>query len=127
MEPNAGPLSTEESALLAEGLGLFDDGQFWHAHESWETMWNLLKRRQAPQEEILLIQGLIQTAALLLHHERKNHVGVRKQWEKLLPKLDGWNIAWGLNIGNHLSTIERYAADREVWALTASDHQIPKV
>ena len=32
--------------------------------------------------EILAIQGLIQTAALLLHHERRNLRGVLNQWKK---------------------------------------------
>ena len=48
MDPRvAGPLSENETALLEEGLHRFDTGQFWHAHESWEDLWNSLKRRNA--------------------------------------------------------------------------------
>lgn len=122
----AGPLASEETALLEEGLALFDNAQFWHAHESWETLWNLLKQRHAPPEEVLLVQGLIQTAALLLHHQRRNVAGITKQWEKLRPKLEGWTEAWGLDIETHLTVIGRYVADNEVWALLASDHQLPR-
>lgn len=121
----AGPLSQKEEMLLEEGANLFDEAKFWHAHESWEELWNMLKARQAPLEEILLVQGLIQTAAMLLHHQRKNAVGVRKQWEKLQPKLRGWRMAWGLDIEAHLNVIETYAMDGDLWRLTASDHQLP--
>ncbi len=123
---SAQPLSREEAALLEEGAGLFDAGKFWHAHESWEDLWNDLKRRAAPIEEILLVQGLIQTAALLLHYERRNEVGVRKQWAKLTPKLSGWTLAWGIDIARHVEVVEGYALDAGVWTLIANDHRLPR-
>lgn len=123
---SAGPLSENETALLEEGLHRFDTGQFWHAHESWEDLWNSLKRRSAPEREILLVQGLIQTAAMLLHHQRKNAVGVSKQWAKLQPKLEEWTVAWGLDVATHLRVIETYADDGGAWKLVATDHQVPR-
>ncbi|MCH1540836.1 MAG: DUF309 domain-containing protein [Candidatus Poseidonia sp.] len=122
----AGPLSTSEDILLQEGLERFDAGRFWHAHESWEDLWNELKARMAPQREVLLIQGLIQTAALLLHHEQQKVRGVSNQWAKLEPKLKGWTVAWGLNISLHLEVISHYAKDVGTWELKATDHQIPR-
>lgn len=123
---SAAPLRSEEAPLLEEGLALFDQGKFWHAHEAWEDMWNMLKKRAAPAEEVLLIQGLIQTAALLLHHQRKNIPGVEKQWDKLRPKLEGWGTAWDLDIATHLQAIEGYVNDVGVWNLVAHHHQLPR-
>ena len=80
----------------------------------------------APNPEILLVQGLIQTAAMLLHHQRKNAVGVSKQWAKLQPKLEGWAVAWGLDVATHLRVIETYADDEGTWDLVATDHQVPR-
>lgn len=122
----AGPLNEVEQAELDEGLALFDGAQFWHAHEAWESLWNRLKARHAPLEEIQLVQGFIQTAALLLHHQRQNEAGVRKQWEKLEPKLADWSTAWGLDVATHLNRIERYATDNGQWTLSASNHQFPR-
>ena len=122
----AGPLNEVEQAELDEGLALFDGAQFWHAHEAWESLWNRLKARHAPVEEIRLVQGFIQTAALLLHHQRQNEAGVRKQWEKLEPKLADWSTAWGLDVATHLNRIERYATDNGQWTLSASNHQFPR-
>lgn len=122
----AGPLAEEEENMLEDGAALFDAGKFWHAHESWEDLWNMLKRRSAPSEEILLVQGLIQTAAMLLHHQRKNRAGVEKQWGKLEPKLRSWEHAWGLDVSTHLAVIETYAADAGTWTLVAKQHQLPR-
>ena len=123
---HAGELSDEEAVLLNEGLKLFDNGQFWHAHEAWESLWNGLKIRHGYEEEVLLVQGLIQTAALLLHHQRKNVSGVNKQWEKLQPKLAGWQHAWGLDIQAHLQAVSNYVQDNGTWSLQATDHQVPR-
>jgi len=127
MEPySAAPLNGEEGRELHEGLELFDEGKFWHAHEAWEALWNRLKQRQAPSEEILLVQGFIQTAALLLHHQRRNEAGVEKQWTKVQSKLEGWYTAWGLDVALHLETIANYAADNGRWTLVAADPQSPR-
>ena len=126
MTRTAHPLSDEEHELLEAGATLFDAGKFWHAHEAWEDLWNDLKRRRASDHEILLVQGMIQTAALLLHHQRKNIGGVEKQWAKLTPKLEGWSVAWGFDIERHLETIGTYVLDNGTWALTAAHHQLPR-
>ncbi|MDA0925392.1 MAG: DUF309 domain-containing protein [archaeon] len=127
MEPfSAGPLDGDEEKELHDGLALFDEGRFWHAHEAWEALWNRLKQRQAPPEEILLVQGFIQTAALLLHHQRRNQAGVEKQWTKAHSKLEGWSTAWGLDVALHLETIANYAEDNGSWKLVAAEHQFPR-
>jgi len=120
------PLGVEEMELLEEGRVLFDSAQFWHAHESWESLWNKLKARQAEPREVLLVQGLIQTAALLLHHQRRNAIGVEKQWAKLQPKLEGWGVAWGIDVEAHLRSVQAYAEDRDTWSLRAEDHHLPQ-
>tara|TARA_B110000444_G_scaffold154386_1_gene144504 strand:- start:41879 stop:42265 length:387 start_codon:yes stop_codon:yes gene_type:complete len=122
----AGDLTSAEEVLLGEGLVRFDTGKYWHAHESWEDLWNELKRRNAPAEEILLVQGLIQTAALLLHYENRKERGVTNQWLKLEPKLAGWAIAWGLDIASHCSVIREFALDVGAWTKIPTHHQIPR-
>ena len=107
----ASPLTEDEDALLKEGIQEFDSTRYWHAHESWEDLWNSLKRREAPRSEILGIQGLIQTAALLYNHQREKKRGVLNQWEKLVPKLNVWTQLWGIDIVAHLIQIQRFVDD----------------
>ena len=119
------PLTKAEDALLQEGIQEFNSTRYWHAHESWEDLWNSLKRREAPRPEILGIQGLIQTAALLYNHQREKRRGVLNQWDKLLPKLEVWTQIWGIDVTAHLKQIQRFVADVDTWNETYEGVQIP--
>ena len=121
----ASPLTEDEDALLKEGIQEFDSTRFWHAHESWEDLWNSLKRREAPRSEILGIQGLIQTAALLYNHQREKKRGVLNQWEKLVPKLNAWTQLWDIDIVTHLIQIQRFVDDAGQWNETYEGVRIP--
>jgi predicted metal-dependent hydrolase len=65
-----------------EGIRLFNQGEFWHAHEQWEACW-----RAAREPETTFYQGIIQAAAALVHWQRGNPRGLRRNWEKGRPKL----------------------------------------
>ena len=121
----ASPLTEAEDALLKEGIQEFDSTRYWHAHESWEDLWNSLKRREAPRSEILGIQGLIQTAALLYNHQREKKRGVLNQWEKLVPKLNVWIQLWDIDIVTHLKQIQRFVDDVDLWNETYEGVRIP--
>ena len=123
----ASPLTETEDALLKEGIQDFDSTRYWHAHESWEDLWNSLKRREAPRSEILGIQGLIQTAALLYNHQREKKRGVLNQWEKLVPKLNVWIQLWDIDIVTHLKQIQRFVDDVDLWNETYEGVRIPLI
>jgi hypothetical protein len=53
---------------LAEGLHLYDSGQYFTAHEAWETVW-----LAAPEPERTFLQGLIQVTAAFEHLKRDNN------------------------------------------------------
>jgi predicted metal-dependent hydrolase len=55
--PDPTPLPTTPGALR-RGAALFDEGQFWEAHEAWEEAW-----LEEEGEVRLFLQGLIQVAA----------------------------------------------------------------
>lgn len=80
----AEPAMTEEDwREYEEGWRLFNERQFWHAHEAWESVW---KRRS--EESRIFFQGIIQLAAayhLLL--VKKRHGGMMRNFEKAEEKL----------------------------------------
>lgn len=51
-------LSPEEQQEYERGWKLFNDGEFWHAHEAWENVW-----KQRPEPSRIFFQGIIQLAA----------------------------------------------------------------
>ena len=118
-------VGSEELRLFRAGIAKFDAQKFWHAHEDWEDLWNMLKKRNADPAEILLIQGLIQTAALLVNHRKMKARGVSNQWLKLVPKLSQYDTAWGIDINSHLKNIEQYSSDVDVWDLIDLPVKLP--
>lgn len=76
-------LDQEEQKLFAEGVALFNNGEFWRAHEAWEGVW--LRRSE---ESRLFYQGIIQAAAgYHLAVERPRIPGAIRNFEKSLEKL----------------------------------------
>ncbi len=72
----------EADSLFRRGVALFNGGRYWHAHESWETLW-----RAAPDDERDFYQGLILVAAGLLHLQRRNLRGARNKLSEGVDKL----------------------------------------
>ena len=119
-------LTEDELALWDAGLEDFDHGRYWHAHEDWEDLWNVHKRRSAPMSEILFIQGMIQTAALLLNHERKKERGVKNLTVKVNAKLAGWECVWGIDVSKHLQAMNEFGLDAGVWSLDAQAYALER-
>jgi predicted metal-dependent hydrolase len=69
--------------LLSAGVGLFNRGHFFEAHELWEDAW-----KQSKGSEKLLYQGLIHAAAAIIHGRRGNLVGAESQFGKCAARLD---------------------------------------
>jgi hypothetical protein len=81
--------------LLEDGLNLFNKGQFYDAHETWEDLWRLTVE---PATKVCY-QGLIQAAVGLHHLERGNRIGAESQLRKSIRNLqNGDNSATNLDI-----------------------------
>ncbi len=78
----------EHDRLFRQAVALFNGVRYWHAHESWETIW-----RAADDDERDFYQGLIQVAAGLLHLQRRNMRGARNKLREGLEKLDPYKPA----------------------------------
>jgi predicted metal-dependent hydrolase len=80
----AEPDMTEEDWRdYREGWRLFNERQFWHAHEAWESVW-----RRRPEDSRIFFQGIIQLAAAYhLLVVKKRYGGTMKNLEKAEEKL----------------------------------------
>ena len=70
---------------LEHARELFNAGDFWLAHEALETVW----RSIIEEEEARVWQGIIQSAAALLHQARGNRHGTVVVGAAALAKLAG--------------------------------------
>jgi uncharacterized protein len=65
-----------------EGIRLFNEGHYWHAHEQWEHCW-----LAANGEEACFYQALIQAAAALVKWQQGNRRGLALNWAKSRSRL----------------------------------------
>ena len=75
---------------LAEGLRLYDAGEFFAAHEAWESVW---MASQEPEKTFL--QGLIQVTAAFHHLQRNNPLGTTLLLQAALRRLEGYPASFG--------------------------------
>jgi ribulose-phosphate 3-epimerase len=61
---------------LARGVDLFNEGQYWEAHEAWEGAW--MPHRHEPEGDFY--KGLVQVAAGFYHYHRRNRNGALIKW-----------------------------------------------
>ena len=70
--------------LAKKGIDLFDQGEFFEAHEELELAW-----RAEPGPARNLYQGILQIGIAYLHTLRGNYRGARKMFNRAKAVLDG--------------------------------------
>lgn len=121
------PLEVDLRPDFLLGVEHFNSGAWWEAHEAWEDVWKGLKAAARPPDEVLLLQGLIQCAALLYNHRRGTTRGVENQWMKLQAKLSDWDRAWGVDVPALVDLIRPFAEDAKACILPQDGLRLPMV
>jgi uncharacterized protein len=75
---------------LAEGLKCYQNGQFFEAHERWESVW---LRLEEPEKSFL--QALIQVTAAFHHYYAGNHAGAASLLRRALRRLEACPAEFG--------------------------------
>lgn len=81
---------------LAEGLHLYNSGEYFTAHEAWESVW-----LAAREPERTFLQGLIQVTAAFEHLKRNdNQLGASRLLGHALRRLEPYAPDFGgLDVG----------------------------
>ena len=99
------------SGQYIEGVRLFNEQQFWHAHEAWEDAW---KAERDPALR-LFYKGIIQTAAALVHWQRGNPRGIQLNWAKARAKLARLpTLVLGIDLQGLIAYMDRFEAAKGV-------------
>jgi predicted metal-dependent hydrolase len=75
---------------LAEGLQLYEAGEFFTAHEAWESVW-----LKAPEPEKTFLQGIIQVTAAFHHLQNNNRLGTVLLLQAALRRLELYPDSFG--------------------------------
>ena len=116
--PKADPVAdVVADARFWDGVRLFNDGQHWHAHESWEPVWMGLEG-----DDKLFLQGLIMAAAMLHQYGRRVPTGVSNHYANVQRRIpSGSRMKWGLDVGGLVAELAAFdaAARGGEWGLPA--------
>lgn len=103
------------TGALAEGLGCYNNGAYFDAHEHWEELW-----RAATGTDKILLQALIQLSVALCHQQRGNRKGTLSMLGKSLALMERCPDNYG---GIELA---RLRAEAESWLEAIRlDHAMP--
>jgi uncharacterized protein len=75
---------------LAEGLRRYEAGEFFAAHEAWETVW-----LEAQERDKTFLQGLIQVTAAFHHLRHNNPMGTERLLQAALRRLELYPAYFG--------------------------------
>jgi predicted metal-dependent hydrolase len=91
-------------SLLGRGIGLFNTGYFFEAHELLEEIW-----RAAPETEKTFWQGLIQTAVAFHHRSVGNTIGARSLLDRAIQNLSPYpDIYRGIQLRHLKVSLEKW-------------------
>jgi hypothetical protein len=87
-----------EKKLYHDGIALFNDHEFFEAHEVWEDIWH-----EAYGTKFEFYQGMIQCAVALEHYARSNPRGVVSLYDSYRRHFkDVPDVFMGLNVKSFL-------------------------
>ena len=90
-----------ERKLYLEGIQLFNEHEYFDAHEAWEDVWHMAYGIKHD-----FSQGLIQCAVALEHYRRSNPRGVVSLYKSYQPKFkDVPAMFMGLDVTRFLSAM----------------------
>ncbi len=75
---------------LAKGLHCYKGGEFFLAHEHWESVW-----LKCEEPDKTFLQALIQITAAFHHFQRKNFIGTASLLRAALRRLNAFPAAYG--------------------------------
>ena len=91
-----------EKKLYLDGIALFNDHEFFEAHEVWEDIWH-----EAYGTKFEFYQGMIQCAVALEHYARSNPRGVVSLYDSYRRHFkDVPDVFMGLNVKDFLARMQ---------------------
>lgn len=107
VSPELSDCSGELHPLAMKGLVLFNQGEYWKAHEALEEAW----REEAGQVRHLY-RGILQVGVAYLHIKRGNYDGALKLYRRSKYWLDPFpRVCRGVNVGQLQADLEAAIAE----------------
>ena len=90
----------KKQELFIKGVDLFNNREFYDAHEYWEELWLDYKL-----DDATFIQGLIQLSVSYFHYFNGNLKGAKSMIRKCLTKFENYKLVRGIDVNQLKSKI----------------------
>jgi predicted metal-dependent hydrolase len=113
-----------DKTALELGIGLFNEGKYFDAHEAWEGLW--LRAKDGQDKSFL--QGLIMAAGAFLHAGKRECAGAATLLAKSVPLLkNGADAHPDLLLNDFIQALELLGSDKD-WCSTGVGAQaLPRI
>ena len=109
---------------LEFGIGLFNEGKYFDAHEAWEGLW--LRATEAQDKSFL--QGLIMAAGAFLHAEKRECTGAATLLAKSVTLLkNGIDAHPDLLLNDFIQALEQLGSDKNWCSAGAGARAWPRI
>ena len=104
LAPNSENPSADDR--FAAGVALFNQGEYFEAHEVWEELW-----MDCPAAERRFVQALIQAAVAIYHYGRNNAAGAARLFHSARRYLEPYRpVHRGLDIDRFWKQVQAHLA-----------------
>ncbi len=94
----------DEQRLYFEGIRLFNETEFFEAHDMWEEVWSAVQDRRREQ----FYRALIRSAVCLVLLQSGRAVGTRQVFVDCVETFEGLPpVFMGLDISRHIENVRR--------------------
>lgn len=102
------------SSNLEQGIKLFNEGEYFEAHEIWEELWQELEGPEKTQ-----LQAMIQSSVALHLLKEKREKGAIKVWNRAISNFNkSTPVSLGILIEDFEAQIQRIFNNLEVFETT---------
>jgi uncharacterized protein len=113
-----------DNSALELGIGLFNRGEYFDAHEAWDGLWF---RAKDPQDKRFL-HGLIMTAGAFLHAKKGKCAGATVLLAKSIPLLrSGVANHPDLQLSDFIQELEQLRSEREWCSNGEVAQKLPRI
>jgi predicted metal-dependent hydrolase len=112
-----------------EGIRLFNEEEFFDAHDIWEELW-----AECEGGEKKFIQGLIQSAVALFHFGNENRGGALKLYHSSRKYLEPYGeLFWGIDLAKLRADFDRCFQDllesKDIYnsGIVLQDELVPRI
>jgi predicted metal-dependent hydrolase len=113
-----------DNSALAQGIGLFNRGEYFDAHEAWDGLWF----RATDSQDKRLLHGLIMAAGAFHHAKKGKCAGAAVLLAKCIPFLRRGVVSHpDLQLSDFIQALEQLGSEKDWCSSGKVTQKLPRI